>query len=210
MALSLFPALVGAGALTCVGLFVVTGSWGFLFAAVLLLYGVPPVAFKIHNRFHPLREGPSHLVGDKYSPWWGGHQIQLLYIAFPALEEVLRLVPGLFSAWLRLWGSNIGKRVYWTPRFQIADRSLLTLGDDVVVGYDTGISPHLIKRTRKNILLYLKRVEIGDRVFLGAGVRIGPGAVVGDDAVLGGGVILYPRSTVKAREKVPAETSVAP
>ncbi len=199
--LSLFPATVIGGAAAFFMLFVTSGSPAFVVAGLLLLYGVPPVAFKVHNHFHPLREGPSHLVGDKYSSWWGGHQIQLIYIAFPFLEEALRIVPGLFSAWLRLWGSRIGQRVYWTPRFHLGDRSLLDIGDEVVMGYDAGMSGHLVKRTRKNILLYVKRIEIGDRAFIGAGARIGPGVVIGPDAEIEGGSVLYPRTHVKAREK---------
>ena len=60
-----------------------------------------------------------------------GHQLQVLYSAFPAL----RLVPGLYSAWLRLWGSRVGRAVYWTPQVKITDRGLLKVGDGVVFGH---------------------------------------------------------------------------
>ena len=70
----------------------------------------------------PLHQRLSRLSDRTYAPWWGMHQIQVLYIAIPQLEAVLRLVPGLYSQWLRLWGSKVGRRVYWTPD---ASRSLI-------------------------------------------------------------------------------------
>src|SRR5262249_28318299 len=89
------------------------------------LYPLPAARFRVHDLLWPLVEGRSRLDAPGYSPWWGGHQFQVMYTAFPALEAALRLVPGAYSAWLRLWGSRIGRRVHWTPRVEITDRSLL-------------------------------------------------------------------------------------
>src|SRR5262245_3121557 len=82
---------------------------------VVILYLVPPLTFRLHQIIFPIRKSLSNIAERKYSPWWGAHQIQLIYIAIPQLEAALRLVPGLYSAWLRLWGSRIGRGVYWTP-----------------------------------------------------------------------------------------------
>ena len=71
----------------------------FLFS----LYLFPLLIYKIHNYFYPIKEGISYLQIKKYSPWWGSHQIQSIYITFTALESALRLIPGAFSLWLRLW-----------------------------------------------------------------------------------------------------------
>lgn len=194
--LALFPTLVVGLAGASGVWFVTTRSGWALLATLAILYGLPLAAFRLHERVHPLVEGASHIAGGPYSPWWGGHQIQLVYIAFPTLEVLLRIVPGLFSLWLRAWGSRVGRRVYWTPALRLGDRSLLDVGDDVIFGYDVGISSHLIKRTRKNVLLYVKRVTIGDGVFLGAGCIIGPGVTIEDGAVVDAGAHLHPRARV--------------
>jgi hypothetical protein len=157
-------------------------------AAVLvllaMLYVVPVACFRAHNALWPLAEGRSRLDAPAYSPWWGGHQFQVVYSAFPALEAALRLIPGLYSAWLRLWGSHIGRRVHWTPRVDISDRSLLEVGDDVVFGHLVACYSHLVTRRRHGLVLYVRRIRIGQRVLLGAGCRLGPGARIADGVAL--------------------------
>ena len=133
---------------------------------LFFLYGFPLLAYHLHRFVYPLAHGISYLQGSDYSPWWGSHQFQLIYIAFPALEILLRLVPGVFSAWLRLWGANIGKQVYWTPALEIADRGLLTIGDGVVFGHRVGMYSHIIKPRRDNLMLYLNPITIGDGSFI--------------------------------------------
>ncbi len=156
------------------------------------LYGFPLLIYKIHEYFFSIEEGITYLCDKDYSPWWGSHQIQLIYIAFPALETVLRLIPGIFSLWLRLWGAKIGKDIYWTPRLEIADRSLIEVGDRVVFGYGIGIYSHIIKPKQENLMLYVKKVKIGSNVFLGGGSQIGPGARVESGVFLPMNSHLYP------------------
>lgn len=196
IALSLFPATVTftSGFLVVSGL--AHGSVLRAVAGLMCIYLVPLCAYRLHERVHPLVEGRSHIAGGPYSPWWGGHQIQLVFIAFPVLESALRLVPGLFSVWLRAWGSKVGARVYWTPALRLGDRALLDVGDDVIFGYDVGLSSHLVMKTKRNVLLYVKRVTIGARAFLGAGAILGPGAVVDDDAILDAGTHVHPNERV--------------
>ena len=96
----------------------------------------------------------SRIDAPGYAPWWGGHQCQLMYSAFPALEAALRLVPGLYSGWLRLWGSRVA------------------------------CYAHLVKRRDVGLVLYVRRIRIGDGVLLGAGSRLGPGVCIENGAVL--------------------------
>lgn len=190
--LALFPMLVGAAALASLVWFVLAPHWLPALSFVFLLYGLPLLAFRLHERLWPLQEGFSSLTGGDYSPWWGGHQIQLIYMAFPALETVLRLVPGLFSLWLRLWGSEIGRGIYWTPHLQVGDRSMLKLGEGVVVGQSNGIFGHIIQPKASGLLLLVRRVEIGAGAFIGAGGYIGPGVRIEAGAVIEAGARLKP------------------
>ncbi|MBE9068729.1 acyl transferase [Leptolyngbya cf. ectocarpi LEGE 11479] len=196
--LSFFPSL-------CVGLAIISSGYGLwerslwgLLLGVFCLYGLPVVAYRLHNWVYPLKSGISYLEGHDYSPWWGSHQLQVIYIAFPALETVLRLVPGLFSIWLRLWGAQVGKQVYWTPGLEIADRGLLSIGDGVVFGHRVGLSSHIVKPRRNNLMLYLKPITIGDGSFIGAGSYIGPGATIAAGSYLAARSEIYPNVTIAA------------
>ena len=158
-----------------------------LATAVLLIavvYLLPVACFRVHEALWPLAEGFSRLDTPEYSPWWGGHQFQVVYSAFPALEAALRIVPGAYSAWLRLWGSRVGRRVYWTPRVDITDRSLLDVGDDVVFGHLVACYAHLVKRQPDGVVLYVRRIQVGCGVLLGAACRLGPGVRIDDGVSL--------------------------
>ncbi|HXG65452.1 MAG TPA: acyl transferase [Blastocatellia bacterium] len=153
-------------------------------ALLITIYLLPPITFRLHNLLFPLREGLANLSERKYSAWWGAHQIQLIYIAIPQLEALLRLAPGLYSAWLRLWGSKVGRSVYWTPNAEITDRPMLEIGDRVIFGHKTKLLGHAIKPKSRGMMLYTRKIKIGNDVFIGAGSRMGPGVVIEDGAYL--------------------------
>jgi hypothetical protein len=142
------------------------------------LYLFPPIVFRLQQLLWPLREGFQRLDTPEYSSWWGSLQIQAVYNAAPALESLLRILPGCYSAWLRLWGSRIGKNVVWSPRVEISDRSLLEIGDRALFGHRVALYPHVVRYRRGGLWLYAKRIRVGAGAFLGAGSRIGPGAVI--------------------------------
>jgi hypothetical protein len=180
-----FPAGWLAAVVVCGASLAAAPSVGSLALLLAVLYLLPVACFRVHERRWPLREGRSRLDRPGYSPWWGGHQLQLVYSAFPALEAALRLVPGAYSAWLRLWGSRVGRRVHWTPRVEITDRSLLEVGDDVVFGHRTACYAHVVKPRGDGLVLYVRRIRIGNGAFIGAGSRLGPGTRIGDGVALG-------------------------
>ncbi|MBD1932712.1 acyl transferase [Funiculus sociatus] len=190
--LSFFPAII---ILLAVSSFLwVCFSPGIFSILTLLfsLYGFPLLVYRIHELFYPIKEGISYLGTKEYSPWWGSHQIQVIYIAFPALETLLRLIPGAFSIWLRLWGAKVGKSVYWTPQLEIADRGLVEIGDRVIFGHGVGIYSHIIKPRKNDLMLYVKKVKIGTNVFLGAWNHVGPGVAVEDETYVPVATHLYP------------------
>ena len=190
--LSFFPALVMLMAAASFLWICIAPGFANVAALVVCLYGLPLLVYHIHRYFYPIEEGISYLIGEKYSPWWGSHQIQVIYIAFPALETLLRLIPGAFSAWLRLWGAQVGRDVYWSPGLAIADRGLIEIGDRSIIGYGVQISSHVIKPKKENLVLYVKKVKIGSNVFLGSASRMGPGVVIEDGAFVPVTTDLFP------------------
>jgi hypothetical protein len=154
----------------------------FLFFVIYLL---PVLLFRIHNIFFPLKEGKSRIDLPTYSSWWASYNFQSLFHAFPFLESFLRLIPGTYSLWLRLWGSRIGKNVSWTPRVEIIDRSLIEIGDNVILGHKVIIVSHVVFRKKNGSqFLYIKKVRIGSGSFIGAGSKFGPGTVISSNKII--------------------------
>ena len=179
--IALFPLLILVFCIAALGSATVQRRADTLIVLPILVYLVPPILFRLHNKFAPLREGLHSLDAPGYSPWWGSLQLQNIYNALPFLEAFLRIVPGCYSAWLRLWGSKIGRGVVWTPQVEISDRSLLDIGDRVIFGHKVALFSHVVdKRPQRGVRLYLKRIRVGNDVFLGAGSRLGPGADIAE------------------------------
>ena len=151
---------------------------------LVIIYLVPPVSLRIHQAIFPIKETRSDLAKRQYSPWWGAHQIQVLYTAVPQLEALLRIIPGAYSAWLRLCGSRVGRQVYWTPNIEITDRSMLEIGDRVIFGHECKLLGHAIKPKGTTMTLFVRKIKIGNDVFVGAGSRIGLGAEIADGVFL--------------------------
>ena len=181
-------------------------SWAGFFAGLILLifaiYGLPVLVFRLHQWIWPIQDSEVDLAAKGYAPWWGTYKLQCIFIGCPALEALLRMIPGAFSFWLRLWGSQVGKRIVWTPKFSILDRSFLQIGDDCVLGHDVQILTHFIRRSESGkMLLYLKTVKIGDRVMIGAASRLGPGATLESKVKLHILTDVYPGARVASSHK---------
>lgn len=157
---------------------------GVLFL-LLVLYIYPVLAYRLLIYFKPLKLPlREELTGERYSHWWGSHQIQNIYLVLPVLERLLRVVPGAYSAWLRLWGAQIGKQVYWTPNVELHDRALLCLGDGVILGHEVKLVSHVVIPHRQRLRLYANNISLGTGCFVGAGSVLGPGVKIADGVVL--------------------------
>jgi hypothetical protein len=159
---------------------------GILFVALLLLTPrgatwvalgwlllVPPIVVRITLRCRPLPQADIPLGSADFMRWWFTAQWQVIFNRLPWIEETIRLVPGLYSAWLRLWGARVGRFVYWTPGLRILDRSLVDVGDRVVFGAGVKLNPHIILPD-----------AAGRLVLKAATVRIGSDAMVGGYSLL--------------------------
>lgn len=176
--MALFPALHFLAILCSIICFAKNPSGFSILPIFAAIYLFPLIAFRVLGVFFPVKQGKSDLAKDKYSPWWGGHQIQLLFYVAPQLEALLRVIPGAFSLWLRLWGSKVGKNTYWTPNVEIDDRSMVVIGDNVLFGHKVELVSHVVGGKKGNFSLYSKNVVIGDGAFVGAGSRLAPGAEI--------------------------------
>lgn len=154
-------------------------AFSFLFL-VLVIYVLPVALWRLMVCFYPIHEGQS-FIGIKESsghPWLVAHQLQYLFITFSFFERVLILIPNVYSAWLRLWGSRIGKKVVWTPRVEVIDRTHLDIGDYCVIGDKTYLSSHIVRRKNGRLVLLFRGVQVGERALIGYSSQLLAGAQV--------------------------------
>lgn len=158
-------------------------SWPYrLLAALAMLYLAPPLLARLVLVLFPIR-GTRHPVGSRaYGVWWLLLMLQTVFCRFPALDEALRLVPALYSLWLRLWGSRIGRLTYWSPGTLVLDRSFLDVGDDVIFGASVTLSPHLVARNAQGDLEFMiAPIRIGHRALIGGFSAFAAGSEIADD-----------------------------
>ncbi len=159
--------------------FIGLGPWWLALLSVALLYLLPPLVVRAVGIVWPLKEGQFSLHSAMFLRWWFVAQWQVLFNRLPMLEEILRLVPGLYSTWLRLWGASIGRWIYWSPGVIILDRSLIEVGDRVVFGAAARVHAHVITRSKDkpgHLVLAAVRVEadamIGGLSLMSPGVHV--------------------------------------
>jgi hypothetical protein len=147
--------------------------------ALSALYLAPPLLARAMRVVAPISEGRIALGTKSFFAWWFMFQLQVVFCRFPALEEVLRLIPGVYSQWLRLWGSRVGRLTYWSPGTLITDRSFLCIGNDVVFGAGVRLNSHVLEKSDQGAAeLILATVTVGNHAMVGgyslltAGTRI--------------------------------------
>ena len=145
---------------------------------ISIVYLMPLFIHRIHFFFFPFSDGYWVLAEKKYNPWWASHMFQFPFIACPWIESLIHFIPGLYSMWLRAWGSKIGKDIFWTPRVEIVDRGLVEIGDKCVVGHITGMCSHMVADIDGKPALVIKKIILGDKVFVGADSQLGPGVII--------------------------------
>jgi acetyltransferase-like isoleucine patch superfamily enzyme len=118
------------------------------------------------------------------------------WVQYMSAAHIVRLVSGtmfrgspLWTAYLRMNGARIGKRVFINTIW-IGDHNLLELGDDVVIGADVHISGHTVE----DGMLKTAGVRVGSHVTIGLGSAIDIDVDIGDGCQIGA-LTLVPKHT---------------
>lgn len=202
LALNFIP-LFHLATVICLGFFFPT-SWP---ARVLLgaaaLYLAPPAAALMVRKLWRIDEGRIAFGSRGFFAWWALLQLQMIFCRLPILEESLRLLPGVYSAWLRLWGARIGRLTFWSPGTLILDRPYLQVGDDVIFGAGVRINPHVFARSPAgDFELLLGTVKIGDRARVGGYSLLAAGAEIARDESTDALVVLPPFSSFAGGKRI--------
>ncbi len=88
---------------------------GKLMLLTAWIYLLPPLASRLTLTFFGRPQGRFTQDTSAYRVWWILTQWQILFNRLPCLEELLRMVPGLYALWIGLWGGSISP-------FAISDR----------------------------------------------------------------------------------------
>ncbi len=175
-------------------------------SALALLYLLPPLLTRFWLGFRGFPAGVIAASDPGFVTWWVSAQAQMIFNRLPILEEMLRLVPGLYSLWMRLWGARIGRLTFWGPHSRIVDRPLLIVGEDVVIGGGCQIGSHLLVRGEEGgMTLQVAPVEMGDRALIGTYAMIGPGVVIEPEAEVRACAIVPPFNRWRGDKRVKPE-----
>ena len=111
----------------------------------------------------------------------------LNWVRHTVATHVVRVIAGIlfrgspvWTAYLRLAGARLGRRVY-VNSLAVTDYNLLEFGDDVVIGDGVHLSGHTVERG----LLKTGTVRLGRSVTIGVGSVIDIGVVAGDGCQVG-------------------------
>lgn len=183
--------------------------WGWrLLAATAALYLTPPILARLILALQPIEEGTIRRGSKPFFFWWSLFQSQMIFSRLPFLEELLRLIPGAYSQWLRLWGARVGKLTFWSPGTQILDRPFLSVGDDVIFGAGVRVNPHVIASNESGGFdLLLGTVRIGDRVKVGGYSLLTAGSEIAADEETRALLVLPPFSSLKNGKRLRSNRS---
>ncbi|MBY0554702.1 acyl transferase [bacterium] len=153
---------------------------------LISIYILPVLIWRIFSFFYPLSEKNAYIGKQEKEThsWFISYKLQSLFISFPFFERILILIPGAFSTWLRLWGSQIGHKITWTPRVDIVDRASLEIKDYAIFGDKVYLSAHIIIRKNNRLMLLHKKIKVGEKCLIGYASELGPGANVPDNEML--------------------------
>jgi acetyltransferase-like isoleucine patch superfamily enzyme len=151
---------------------------------IFIIYVIPPLKWRVVAKMFPPKKGVSYVGKNatKENSWIISYHLQQVYNAIPMIENTLKIIPGLYSLWLRLWGARIGKKVNWTAQSINVDRPFIHIGDRTLIGNQSYLSAHAIKKKDDRYILYLQDVIIENDVVIAVQVLIGPGVHIHNKA----------------------------
>jgi hypothetical protein len=143
------------------------------------IYLLPPLASRLTILLFGRPEGRFTQDMPAYRVWWVLTQWQILFNRLPWLEELLRLVPGLYAFWIRLWGGNISPFAYIGPGVLITDRHAIRVERGAVLGMHGILAGHLVVRDENGRWVVLAAAPVVEsEAILGGDAKLGPGAIL--------------------------------
>ncbi|MBF0505117.1 MAG: acyltransferase [Candidatus Omnitrophica bacterium] len=163
---------------------------GFFLFGLTLLFLVGLLNMILQLR---LKEGSFSFKDGELFKWFF---LNALVQAVKAFFMDFMLLTPFSNLFYRMMGARLGMNVQINSK-NVADLSLLEIGDNTVIGGNATVICHLFERRG----LRLKKVKIGANVVIGLNSVIMPGVQIGDHAIIAAGAIV-PKDTVVAERTV--------
>ena len=195
----------------CVACWLLPVSMAYRFILFMFtLYLLPALLVRLVMRIGGRPQGLLHQDSGGFKRWWFAFQCQTVFNRLPWLEELLRLVPGLYALWIRLWGGRMSPRCYIAPGATLLDRWAVEVQAGAVLGYGCLLVAHLGTRDvdGRGMLLVAAPCVQQDAI-VGGLAKLGPGAVLLAGQVLPTGrhlgpYAVWPRPSNAAAADAPA------
>lgn len=143
------------------------------------VYLLPPLAARLIIVAWGRPEGRLTQDMATYRVWWVLTQWQIMFNRLPWLEELLRLVPGLYALWIGLWGGHLSPFAYVGPGVLITDRQAIRVERGAILGMKCLLAGHLAMRDEAGRWLVLAAAPVVEaEAIVGGDARLGPGAVL--------------------------------
>ena len=165
-----------------------------VFISLVWIYLLPPFFSRMIIMIWGNPSGRGLTQQDQaYKVWWLLSQLQMIFNRLPFLEELLRLIPGLYALWLGIWGAKVSPFSFWAPGSRIMDRHAVIVGPGVVIGAQATLSSHLGTVDKEGTYrIDIAAVEIQNGAIVGGKAGIGPGCMIYSNAQLPAGRLLKP------------------
>lgn len=132
------------------------------FACLFCAYLLAPLVWRLSRLMvaAPMGKSLLHDEDGLINGWQVATELQMIYNKVPLFEMFLKCLPGFYSAWLRLWGAEIGSGIEWSLTAKIIDRPFVQVGDRCIIGSKTLLKAHTLRPLHNNTLLLLQKVSI--------------------------------------------------
>lgn len=168
----------------------------------LWIYLIPPILARLIIKIFGKPVGIVGSDSHTHTIWWVLFQLQILFNRFPFLEEVLKVVPGLYATWLNLWGAKVSTFSFWAPGVTVMDRYHLNIGKGVILGTECLLSGHvLVKKEDGSIMLVVDKLTIDSNALIGVRSMLSPGCHIHDSQIVAAQQTLKPYTNVKDSKK---------
>lgn len=199
--LNYFSLLFLCSGIICCYLF--TGTIASALACFALwFYLLPPLLCRITILFVGRPIGLVGAHSRTHTLWWWLLQLQLPFNRFPASEELLRSIPGLYAFWLNLWGAHVSPFAYWSPGVVVMERYHLHIGKGVILGTQSFLSGHVMKKQPDGTtLLLVDKIQLDEGSLVGAKANISPGCHIHSNQTVPFNAMLRPYTLFKDGRK---------
>lgn len=166
----------------------IAGGFFIFGLSLLMLVGFFNIALNLR-----LKEGNYDFKNGELLKWYF---LNALVQAVKAFFMDFMLLTPFASLFYLMMGARLGQNVQINSK-NVADISLLEIGDNSLIGGNATVIGHIFERKG----LKLKKVKIGKNVVVGLNSVIMPGVEIGDGAIVAAGAIV-PKDTVIAPHAV--------